>query len=344
MEKFIMKKENLNLKRNSNGVSGFNHFIGGFFIVDKGSNIPDTDYVEIHTVREIQDKRGKKVKIVRLKNHKHSLQTPTDRFYKSRYCSMCSESECTYRKEHEFTYVYETKNEFKHVMKKKCVYCGYEEEVEEHHDDFEITIEDDKKIRKKIRRCKCGYEEVEVIRRLDENEIENFKRVIVELKEKKNLLKADIQELENQEKKMKEDVEKLKLQLRINLPNEKRFQVKRNSSSVLINEVILDSSDSEKIRGVYYRRNSSFLWKGEVEINSSYSAEEITVLDKDEIPENVRDYLKEKIREREEIIQLIRSKMNQIEEMKLKLRELYNESGKLYDKIREIEKLLEQQR
>ncbi|MGC9000891.1 hypothetical protein [Caldisericum sp.] len=118
MKKITEHLSILNIKTTEKGISGFYKPIGGFFLVERGTQLPEGEYVEIEIVKKIIDKRGKEVPIVRLLPHYHKFENADDRYH---------ECECGYWEKHSFKLISEEEI-FKDFIKEtyKCEVCGYE--------------------------------------------------------------------------------------------------------------------------------------------------------------------------------------------------------------------------
>ncbi len=121
MKKITEHLSILNIKTTEKGISGFYKPIGGFFLVERGTKIPEGEYVEIEIVKKIIDKRGKEVPIVRLLPHYHKFESADDEYH---------ECECGFAEKHKFVFLKEEETEdglLKQIY--KCNICGYLDEI-----------------------------------------------------------------------------------------------------------------------------------------------------------------------------------------------------------------------
>ncbi|MGC8767478.1 MAG: hypothetical protein ACP5QP_07285 [Brevinematia bacterium] len=94
--------------------------VGRFYLIDRNSpaSIPDTEYVEIHVIRTIIDKRGKEVPIVRLEPHIHKFQAKDDIHH------VC---ECELEESHKFEVLSaEPISEAECKRTVRCSVCGFQ--------------------------------------------------------------------------------------------------------------------------------------------------------------------------------------------------------------------------
>ncbi|MGC9059412.1 MAG: hypothetical protein ACP5H3_03365 [Candidatus Aenigmatarchaeota archaeon] len=166
----IVRKNKLNFK-------GEKAFVlrGDFYLVDRNSSIPDTEYVEIFVVRTIIDRRGKEVPIVRLEPHIHKFKPKDDS------CHVC---ECGLEESHKFEVLLaEPISEAECRRTVRCSVCGFQTVKETWHSRQYID---------NFGSWKCQYCGYTVFK---ENPLEILKEVNIE--EIKNEIKRNKEELEN---------------------------------------------------------------------------------------------------------------------------------------------------
>ncbi len=116
----IIEKNRLNFK-------GENAFVlrRDFYLVDRNSSIPDTEYVEIFVIRTIIDRRGKEVPIVRLLPHTHKFQSRNDTYH------IC---ECGLEESHKFKVLSaEPISEAECRRTIRCSVCGFQTTIKKWH-------------------------------------------------------------------------------------------------------------------------------------------------------------------------------------------------------------------
>lgn len=149
MERVIINQSDIR----SNEKGYYLRFGKEFMIIDKNYQIPssETCKYEIKIVKEIKDRRGKNVKIVKLIPHEHEFQICNDDLY----CLKCS---CGEVRVHSYKVVeYKYLNEYEHIVIEKCIQCGKENRYQDYHR-YELIFSDDEN---DIYQCQCGAQRVE---------------------------------------------------------------------------------------------------------------------------------------------------------------------------------------
>ncbi|MGB9808753.1 MAG: hypothetical protein ACPLSA_01740 [Caldanaerobacter sp.] len=184
MEKKVRRRNLLNFKGERAFVLGIT-----FYLIDRNSNIPDTDYIEIIPIRTIIDKRGKEVPIVRLLPHTHKFH-PKD--------SDTHECECGVRLSHDFVVLSaEPISAVECKRKVKCSECGFETEIRSWHakeytDEFGSW---------KCKYCRYSVQKENPLKLLEEvsaQEIEAEIKINQEEATKKEVLKKKCNEIDEQ--------------------------------------------------------------------------------------------------------------------------------------------------
>ncbi len=147
-DKIVRKVSVLDLKKTEKGISGFCRALGGFFIVDKNSVIPEDGYVNVELIRVIIDKKGNEVPIFKLIPHQHQWRITED----TDYCVIC---QCGEKKRHQWeTIGYEiSETAPMHREMLRCAVCGKETKSWWQYHSFSNIYEIEEHW---IERCRCG--------------------------------------------------------------------------------------------------------------------------------------------------------------------------------------------